>query len=76
MKINFVLRPGKDDDLINWWEESIKGDRSHLIREALRQYVAQQKAVKELTNNPKTEIISSNNDRVKTSKATQTLEQW
>lgn len=37
--ISLRLRPGVDDDLKTWWENTRKGDRSDLAREALRDYV-------------------------------------
>jgi len=36
MIIAFRLKPGRDDDLINWYESLGDGDRSYYIRETLR----------------------------------------
>ena len=53
MFVGFRLRPGKDDDLIEWIE-NIEKDRSYYIREALRGKVKQKKASapKEVTAAP------------------------
>ncbi len=37
MFIAFRLKPGRDDDLINWIKTAGENDRSYYIREALRQ---------------------------------------
>ena len=36
MFIAFRLKPGRDDDLINWIINAGEGDRSYHIREAIR----------------------------------------
>ena len=36
MYIAFRLKPGRDDDLINWFESLGDGDKSYYIRETLR----------------------------------------
>ena len=35
-RINLRLKPGRDDDLINWWNSIPEGDRSYFLRETLR----------------------------------------
>ncbi len=35
-RINLRLKPGRDDDLIAWWNSIPEGDRSYFLRETLR----------------------------------------
>lgn len=42
MFIAFRLKPGRDDDLINWIQGTGEGDRSYHIRQAIRQGLLQQ----------------------------------
>lgn len=44
MFVAFRLKPGKDNDLINWISNMGEGDRSYYIREALRQGLFRQSA--------------------------------
>ncbi len=39
--IGFRLKPGRDDDLIEWLEGLWSNDRSYYIRESLRYYLAE-----------------------------------
>lgn len=41
MFIAFRLKPGRDDDLINWIQNTGEGDRSHHIRQTIRQGLRQ-----------------------------------
>ena len=42
MFIAFRLKPGRDDDLINWIQSKEEGDRSYHIRQVIRQGLLQQ----------------------------------
>ncbi|MFA7468640.1 MAG: hypothetical protein WCY82_10290 [Desulfotomaculaceae bacterium] len=35
-RINLRLKPGRDNDLIAWWNSIPEGDRSYFLRETLR----------------------------------------
>ncbi|MFW6016505.1 MAG: hypothetical protein ACOCRK_08705 [bacterium] len=40
MKINVRLRPGKDDNLGNWYKSLPEGDKSRIVRNILKRYVS------------------------------------
>lgn len=39
MKFQITFRESADKDLIKWYNATVSGDRAHIIREALRQYL-------------------------------------
>lgn len=41
-RINLRLKPGRDDDLIAWWNSIPEGDRSYFLRETLRRGLGSQ----------------------------------
>lgn len=43
MIISVRLRPGSDDDIIEWFLGVTRGDRSYMVREALRIYMQREK---------------------------------
>ncbi|AZR72498.1 hypothetical protein BBF96_03335 [Anoxybacter fermentans] len=40
--ISIRLRPGKDNDILQWWESLDKGERSGIVRSILRSYINQE----------------------------------
>lgn len=39
MKITIRLRPDRDDDIKDWYEDLPRGDRSRIIRDVLKEFI-------------------------------------
>lgn len=76
MKIQIIFREDEDKDLIEWYKNARKGDRSVFIREAIRKYCLDKTTSLEGNMEAREAHNKSPSSKPITTKALDMLKEW